>query len=78
MVDGRVLRLHLAGVSLSQVVPACIGRLTALQALNLDSNQLTNLLSARSSSQELVTSDVCPPPSLACLFSRPTARLYIA
>ena len=43
MVDGRVVRLNLSGVSLSQVVPACIGRLTALQALNLDSNQLTNL-----------------------------------
>ena len=43
MVDGRVVRLNLSGVSLSQVVPACIGRLTALQALNLDSNQLTSL-----------------------------------
>ena len=43
MLDGRVVRLQLSGVSLSQVVPACIGRLTALQALNLNSNQLTNL-----------------------------------
>jgi leucine-rich repeat protein SHOC2 len=43
MVDGRVVWLDLSGVSLSQVVPACIGRLTALQALNLNSNQLTNL-----------------------------------
>jgi leucine-rich repeat protein SHOC2 len=43
MEDGRVVRLQLSGVSLSQVVPACIVRLTALQALDLSRNQLTNL-----------------------------------
>ena len=41
--DGRVVRLDLSGVSLSQVVPACIGRLTALQALVLSNNQLTSV-----------------------------------
>ena len=43
MVDGRVVRLDLSEVSLSQVVPACIGRLTSLQVLNLGGNQLTSL-----------------------------------
>tara|TARA_B100000475_G_scaffold109808_1_gene80231 strand:+ start:329 stop:1162 length:834 start_codon:yes stop_codon:yes gene_type:complete len=43
MLDGRVVRLDLSGVSLSQVVPACIGRLTALQALDLSDNQLTSV-----------------------------------
>ena len=43
MVDGRVVWLDLSGVSLSQVVPACIGRLTALQALDLSDNQLTSV-----------------------------------
>ena len=43
MLDGRVARLDLSGVSLSQVVPACIVRLTALQALDLGSNQLTSV-----------------------------------
>ena len=43
MLDGRVVRLDLSGVSLSQVVPACIGRLTALQALDLSDNQLSSL-----------------------------------
>ena len=43
MVDGRVVRLDLSGVSLSQVVPACIGRLTALQALNLDEQSADEL-----------------------------------
>ena len=43
MLDGRVVRLQLSGVSLSQVVPACIGRLTALQALNLANNRLTSV-----------------------------------
>ena len=43
MVDGRVVRLDLSRKSLSQVVPACIGRLTALQALNLNDNQLSSL-----------------------------------
>jgi leucine-rich repeat protein SHOC2 len=43
MVDGRVVRLDLSRKSLSQVVPACIGRLTALQALNLEDNNLTSL-----------------------------------
>jgi len=43
MLDGRVVRLQLSGVSLSQVVPACIGRLTALQVLNLANNRLTSV-----------------------------------
>ena len=43
MVDGRVVWLDLSGVSLSQVVPACIGRLTALQELDLSRNQLTSV-----------------------------------
>ena len=43
MLDGRVVRLDLSGKSLSQVVPACIVRLTALQALDLGSNQLTSV-----------------------------------
>jgi len=43
MVDGRVVRLDLSGKSLSQVVPACIVRLTALQALDLSRNQLTSV-----------------------------------
>ena len=43
MVDGRVVRLDLSGKSLSQVVPACIGRLTALMSLNLGFNKLTSL-----------------------------------
>ena len=43
MLDGRVVRLDLSGVSLSQVVPACIGRLTALQELDLSRNQLTRV-----------------------------------
>ena len=41
--DGRVVRLDLSGKSLSQVVPACIVRLTALQALDLSRNQLTSV-----------------------------------
>jgi leucine-rich repeat protein SHOC2 len=43
MVEGRVVRLDLSGKSLSQVVPACIGRLTALRWLNLSDNQLTSV-----------------------------------
>ena len=43
MVDGRVVRLDLSRKSLSQVVPACIGRLTALRWLNLSDNQLTSV-----------------------------------
>ena len=43
MEDGRVVSLDLSGKSLSQVVPACIGRLTALQALDLSRNQLTSV-----------------------------------
>ena len=43
MVDGRVVSLDLSGKSLSQVVPACIGRLTALKALALSGNQLTSV-----------------------------------
>ena len=43
MEDGRVVCLDLAGKSLSQVVPACIGRLTALKALALSGNQLTSV-----------------------------------
>ena len=43
MVDGRVVRLDLSRKSLSQVVPACIVRLTALRWLNLSNNQLTTV-----------------------------------
>ena len=43
MVEGRVVRLDLSEKSLSQVVPACIGRLTSLEDLNLKNNQLTSV-----------------------------------